>query len=297
MICLVTGGAGFIGSHLVDRLISDGHTVRVIDNESAISNNKFYWNDKAENVLADVLDYENTKHIYCDVDYVFHLAAQPRVQLAIDNPEYTFYNNVASTYIALKCSIEAGVKKFFLASTSAIYGNGNLPFTEDQEIDPLDPYSESKYIAELIVNSHTNIIDTTCARFFNVYGDRQPTNGAYATVVGIFMDQMANRLPLTVTGDGSQTRDFICVDDVVDAMIMLMQSNDTNGKLYNVGSGKSTSILEVANNISSKIKYIPAKNNESKNTLANIDKIYNDIGWRPSINLGTWISKSVDISY
>lgn len=294
MICLVTGGAGFIGSHLVDRLVNDGHTVRVIDNESAIANDTFYWNESAENLVADVLDYEATHHMYNDVDYIFHLAAQSRVQLSLNDPQGTIYNNVMTTSAVVRHAMRTGVKKILLASTSAIYGNTPPPFTEDGDVAPLNAYSSSKLISENIINSYSNRIDTVCTRFFNVYGDREPTSKKYSTVIGIFLNQKNNGHPLTVTGDGDQTRDFIHVSDIVNAMILLMNANNTSGNTYNIGTGSSTKIIDIAKLISDDISYIDLPDGEARYTMANIDKIYNHTGWTPQIKIEDWILKSID---
>jgi UDP-glucose 4-epimerase len=295
---LVTGGAGFIGSNLVDKLIGLGHEVIVIDNESSDAHDSFYWNDKASNHKKDINDYKATRKLYDGVDVVFHLAAESRIGPSIENPVKAFATNVVGTTTVLQCSREAGVKRFILSSTSAAYGNNVLPNSETQFDDPLNPYSVSKVSAEKICKMYTDLfgLNTIVLRYFNVYGERQPQRGQYAPVIGIFMKQLKNNEPLTVVGEGDQKRDFVHVSDVVSANILAGTSEVLTrsfGGVYNVGSGKNYSIFEIARMISGTIKFVPERSGEMKETLCNNNKIKNDLKWEPKISLEDWIKSNV----
>jgi len=240
MKSLVTGGAGFIGSNLVDALINLGHEVIVIDNEFSEAHDQFYWNDKSKNFKYDIRDYENTRPLYDGVDYVFHLAAEARIQPAILNPIEAVSINSVGTATVLQCSREAKVKKVLYSSTSSAYGMNPFPNVETQPDDCLNPYSVSKVSGEKLCKMYNNLygLKTICFRYFNVYGERQPLRGQYAPVVGIFLRQRKNGESLTIVGDGEQRRDFTHVSDIVNANIMSAISNTEDvyyGEVYNVG--------------------------------------------------------------
>ena len=222
MKSLVTGGAGFIGSHIVDKLIELGHEVVVIDNESAQSNEEFYWNNKAQNYKYDIRDYEKTRPLYDDVDYVFHLAAESRIQPAIENPINAVSLNCVGTCTVLQCSREADVKRVIYSSTSSGYGFNEPPNHENQPDDCLNPYSVSKVAGEKLCKMYTELfgLKTIIFRYFNVYGERSPIRGQYAPVIGIFLRQKRDGESLTIVGDGEQRRDFTHVSDVVQANIL-----------------------------------------------------------------------------
>jgi UDP-glucose 4-epimerase len=291
---LVTGGAGFIGSHIVDKLLDLGHEVVVIDNESAESNQKFYWNDKAQNYKYDIRDYEKTRPLYDGVDYVFHTAAEARIQPAILNPIEAVSINCVGTVTVLQCAREAGVKKVMYSSTSSGYGFNEPPNDETQKDDCLNPYSVSKVSGEKLCSMYTNLfgLNTVVFRYFNVYGERSPISGQYAPVIGIFLRQRADEEPLTIVGDGEQRRDFTHVSDVVQANILAATKDvddDFYGQLYNVGNGVNYSINEIANAISNNQINIPPRIGESRETLADNSKLKNTFGWEPKVNLMEWI--------
>ena len=297
MKSLVTGGAGFIGSHIVDKLIEIGHEVVVIDNESAESNGEFYWNDKAQNYKYDICDYEKTKELYDGVDYVFHLAAEARIQPAIKNPLLAVKTNVLGTATVLQCSRESGVEKVIYSSSSSGYGHNETPNNENQLDDCLNPYSVSKISGEKLCSMYTKLfgLKTVIFRYFNVYGERQPLKGQYAPVVGIFLRQRSEGNPLTIIGDGEQRRDFTHVSDVVNANILAAEIGVEEyyyGQLYNVGPGKNYSINEIANVISDKQINIEPRIGEARETLANNSKIKSVFGWYPKVNLIDWIKKN-----
>jgi UDP-glucose 4-epimerase len=296
MKSLVTGGAGFIGSHIVDKLVELGHEVIVIDNESADAE-KFYWNNKAQNYKCDIRDYEKTRPLYDGVDYVFHLAAESRIGPAIENPVNAVSLNCVGTCTVLQCARESGVKRLVYSSTSSGYGNNPYPNIEIQRDDCLNPYSVSKIAGEKLCSMYTQLfgLNTVILRYFNVYGERAPRKGQYAPVIGIFFRQRAAGEPLTVVGDGEQRRDFVHVSDVVNANIMVAISNPDSeafGQVYNVGNGINYSVNEIASWISENVIHIPSRDGEVRVSLAAIDKIKNTFGWSPKVNLKEWIKNN-----
>ena len=302
MKSFVTGGAGFIGSNLVDGLLGLGHEVIVIDNEYSDAHDHFYWNDYTENYKYDIRDYEKTRPLYDGVDYVFHIAAEARIQPAILNPVEAISINSVGTCTVLQCAREAGVKRLMYSSTSAGYGMNQQPNVEPQPDDCLNPYSISKVNGENLCKMYTDLfnLDTVIFRYFNVYGERQPIRGQYAPVIGIFLRQLAAGQPLTIVGDGEQRRDFTYVKDIVNANIMAALSNadkEAYGQVYNVGSGVNYSVNEVAEMISNKIKYFPPRLGEARISLANVDKIYKTFAWKPQQSLEKWIKSAVEQIY
>ena len=294
MISLVTGGAGFIGSNLVDYLLEQGHNVVCIDNESA-NNEKFYWNEKAWNVNADITDYKTMKNAFTNVDYVFHLAAESRLQSAIQNPIEAVNKNCVGTTVMLQCAREAGVKRFVYSSTSSGYGNNPYPNVETQPDDCLNPYSASKISGEKFCKMYTDLygLETVTLRYFNVFGERSPARGQYAPVIGIFQRQKDAGESLTIVGDGSQRRDFIHVKDVARAnyLAATVPLKGHEGEVFNVGSANPYSIQQIADSISDNQTYIPKRNGEMETTFADITKIGEVMGWKPNINLKEWIKK------
>jgi UDP-glucose 4-epimerase len=298
MKSLVTGGAGFIGSNLVDRLLQLGHEVVVIDNEYSDAHDHFYWNDKAQNYKYDIRDYENTRPLYDGVDYVFHIAAEARIQPAIINPIEAVSINSVGTVTVLQCAREAGVKRVMYSSTSSGYGMNSFPNVETQPDDCLNPYSVSKVNGEKLCKMYTDLFDlpTICFRYFNVYGERQPLRGQYAPVIGIFLRQRSSGEPLTIVGDGEQRRDFTHVSDVVNANVLAAISNPTSdvfGQVFNVGTGTNHSVNEIAALISDNTINIPPRLGESRVTLANNEKLRKTFGWEPKVKLEDWIKENL----
>lgn len=295
MNILVTGGAGFIGSNLVDELLSLQHTVSVIDNESAESNDKFYWNSKANNYKLDICDYDKILPLFTDIDIVFHLAAEARIQPSIINPDKCIKTNVNGTLNVLQCSKINNIKRVIYSSTSSAYGRKNIPpFTEDMKKDCLTPYSVSKTAGEELCSMYTRLygLETVILRYFNVYGERQPTKGQYATVIGLFLKQFKENKKMTVVGDGLQKRDYTHISDVVSANILAAFTQNKNilGELFNVGTGVNYTILDLVSMIGGDYTHIPPRLGESRETLANIYKINSMIGWEPKIKLKDWIN-------
>ena len=297
MKSLVTGGAGFIGSNLVDRLLELGHEVVVIDNEYSDAHDHFYWNDKAKNYKYDIRDYQNTRPLYDGVDYVFHIAAEARIQPAIENPIGAVSINSVGTCTVLQCAREAGVNRVMYSSTSSGYGLNLTPNIETQPDDCLNPYSVSKVNGEKLCKMYTSLygLQTVCFRYFNVYGERQPLRGQYAPVIGIFLRQRAAGEPLTIVGDGNQRRDFTYVGDVVSANILAATTEvDSNsfGQVYNVGSGINHSVNDVAAMISDETVSITSRPGEARVSLANNQKLRNTFGWEPTMKLEDWIKNN-----
>lgn len=290
MKVVVTGGAGFIGSHIVDRLLDEGCHVVCIDDESAPQNNNFYWNDKAENVLADISDIKN-RPLYENADAVFHLAARSRIQPTIDNPSECFEVNVLGTQEVLEASRQAGVKRVVYSGSSSYYGNVNKPpFKENMPPGCATPYSLSKWQGEEICDLYTKLykMSIVSLRYFNVYGLREPTKGQYAPVIGLFMKQSNQEQPMTIVGDGEQRRDFTHITDVVEANILALKNANVTG-IINIGTGKNYSINEIATAIGGKRVYLPLRVGETKETLADNTRAQNELKWSPKIDVIDYI--------
>lgn len=297
MKCLVTGGAGFIGSHVVDRLIELGHEVICIDNESAVSNEKFYWNEKAENYRYDICDYDLIEPLFKNIDCVFHLASDARIQIAIQNPRKSMHTNAVGTFNVLEASRTNNVQRVIYSSTSSSYGKKNtLPNIESQKPDPLTTYSSAKIFGENLMRVYFNLygLKTVSLRYFNVYGERHPLKGQYAPVIGLFLKQFQEGVPLTIVGDGTQKRDFTYIKDAVEANILAATSNNELifGETFNIGTGKNISILDIAKTISDNVQYIESRPGEVKETLADNAKAAEYLSWTPKYNLIDWIKNA-----
>ena len=292
---LVTGGAGFIGSHLVDSLIDGNHDVVVIDNESASENENFYWNDKAENYKHDICDYNKIENLFKNIDCVFHLAAESRIQTAMKNPTKTFRVNFIGTLNVLKACKQYKIDRILYSSTSSYYGLKNdVPLVEDMDRDCLNPYSSSKVAGEDLVKMYSKLynIRSVIFRYFNVYGERQPTKGQYAPVVGLFQKMKSDGKPMTVVGDGNARRDYTHVKDVVNANILAaIKEEILESKVVNIGTAKNYSVLELVDMIGGEYVHIPAREGEAKETLADISVAKNYLNWEPTIYLEDWIKK------
>ncbi|KPJ55325.1 hypothetical protein AMJ47_00420 [Parcubacteria bacterium DG_72] len=292
---IVTGGAGFIGSNLVDLLIEKGFQVVVIDNLE--TGKKENINPQAKFIKEDIVNFEKIKPLFEGVDYVFHLAALPRIQPSFSDPLYHEKANVIGTINCLLACKGKNIKKFVFSASSACYGNPKeLPTTEKAEIDCLCPYALQKYAAEqycLILGKRYNI-PVNSLRYFNVYGPRSfneknPFN-AYSSVIGIFENQKKKGQKLTITGDGEQSRDFIHVGDVALANLLAAQSDLLYG-LYNVGFGKPYTINQIAKMYNTEYIYIPERKGEARITHANIEKIKKELGWKPVISIEDYVRR------
>ena len=292
-ISIVTGGAGFIGLHIVEQLLKLDHRVVVIDNEYS-DNDNFHWRKDTINVNLDITDYKTLKNAFTGADYVFHLAAEARIGPAIENPVNALNINTIGTCNVLQCAREVGAKKVLYSSTSSGYGLNEAPNVETQPDDCLNPYSVSKIAGEKLCKMYTDLygLKTIVFRYFNVFGERAPRKGQYAPVTGIFLRQKAAGESLTIVGDGEQRRDYIYVKDVANANVMAAISNpddEAYGEVYNVGSGKNYSVNEIASFISDDTINIPPRVGEARNSLANIDKIRKTFAWKPEMNVEEWI--------
>jgi UDP-glucose 4-epimerase len=293
MKSIVAGGCGFIGSHIVDRLIELGHEVVVIDSQTSSTRTEYFFNDNATYHKADLSNYSGIEWLFEDVNYVFHLASEISIPYCVEHPRETMQNNVISTLNVLEASRKYGIERVVFSSTSAIYGNSLfLPSVETNPIDCLNTYSISKYSGEQLCQMYYNLygLKTVIFRYFNVYGERQPLVGSYAPVLGIFLRQKNNNEPLTLIGEGYQTRDFVHVSDVVSANIIASQKDlHKYGKVFNVGTGLGTSIESIANLISPLQINLPERIGEVIHSRANIDKIKCILEWEPKVNVIEWI--------
>lgn len=287
---IVTGGAGFIGSHLTERLLSDGYTVTVIDsfstgrieNLSSAINNK-----KLKIVKEDVAEFEKIKKYFKSIDYVFHLAALADIVPSIEEPLKYHRSNIDGTVSVLEASRLANVKKFVYAASSSCYGiPDNFPTSETADIRPQYPYALTKYIGEQCVLHWGKVygLPVISLRLFNVYGPRARTTGTYGAVFGVFLAQKLAGKPFTVVGDGKQTRDFVFVTDVVDAFTLAAESN-LRCEIFNVGSGKPQSVNRLVEILGGNdVVHIPKRPGEPDCTWADISKIKTKLRWKPKIS-------------
>ena len=293
---LVTGGAGFIGSHLVDKLVSNGVEVKVLDNLSTGNLNnirRHLDSGKVEFIEGDLRDPAIVKKAVSGVSHVVHLAAIISVTFSTENPAVTYDVNTSGTLGLLQASALAGVKRFVFVSSCAVYGEPVfLPVTESHPANPISPYADSKLKAEQhCIDFHQKgALESVVLRFFNVYGPRQGLND-YSGVITKFINNLKSGQPLIIYGDGSQTRDFVNVSDVVDAIAASLNSNKAQGEIIHVGTGKPTSINELAQTLSKLantqvgIEYKEARVGEIKHSYADISKASRLLGYRPRILL------------
>ena len=282
---IVTGGGGFIGSHLVDKLISKGVKVYVIDKSPK------YKNPKAKYYPFDIRENLNgLEYFVNNIDVIFHLAAETSVQESIENPQLYHDTNVSGTLNMLNLALKIKAKKFIFSSSSAVYGEPQyVPIDEKHPLNPLSPYALSKAIGEQYCNLYSKIynLDTICLRYFNAYGNRMNDVGAYRSVISVFKEQYNKKQPLNIVNDGEQKRDFVHVDDIVEANILSSLSNK-KGKTYNVGTGNSYTVNKIADMFGGK-KIYGEKRIEPKNSISNKNKISLDLDWQPKGDLEKWI--------
>lgn len=282
---IVTGGAGFIGSHLTDKLIELGHNVIVIDN--LMLGKKEFINKKAKFVKADIRDYKIIAKYFKGVDVVFHLAADPRLQVSVKDPIATHEINVAGTLNVLEAARCAKVKKVIFSSSCAAYGEQAVPIKEDVKMSPLSPYGLHKLMGEQYCRLYSSLfgVETVCLRYFNVFGPRKLATGSYPMVIPVFLDQKKNGQSLTIVGDGTSTRDYVHVQDVIKANILAWESSVGDGLSINIGSGKQSSVNKIADLIGGERKNIPERKGEMKKIQANIIRAKKLLNWEPSITL------------
>ena len=287
--CIVTGGAGFIGSNLSQKLIELGHKVTVIDNLSTgIESNLKKVKEKINFKKLDISKIKDLDQVsFQDVDWVFHLAGIADIVPSIQNPDKYFMSNVLGTLNVLQKSKSVKVKKFIYAASASCYGiPDNFPTKESEKIKPEYPYALTKNIAEQLVMHWAKIYDmpNISLRFFNAYGPNSRTTGAYGAMFGVFLAQKLNNKPLTIVGDGKQTRDFIHVSDLVEAVIKIADSKKNN-EIYNLASGKETSVNYIAKIIGGETIKIPKRPGEPDITFAEIKRITKKTNWRPKHNI------------
>ena len=298
MRCVVTGGCGFIGSHIVDALVGDGAEVVVVDDLS--SGNREYLNAAAELVEGSVADGEAVRSAVAGATWVFHLAALPRVQQSVDDPIGTHAVNVNGTLNVLQAAREHGVERVVVSSSSSVYGDQETHLmTEDLEPNPMSPYGLHKLIGEQYADLFASLfgMQVVSLRYFNVYGPRQSAEGAYALVIPHFLRLRDEGKPLTVYGDGCQTRDYVHVEDVVRANVNAANSELPAGRAValNVGSGEETSVNEIAAMVGGEVEHIipnPRGAFEELRKCADTSRAKSVISWEPGIRLAEGI-KSV----
>jgi UDP-glucose 4-epimerase len=292
---LVTGGAGFIGSHLVQNLADTGYFVKVLDNLSTgkLSNLTPDLLSSIDFIEGDIRDSKLVKKCVEGADAVFHFAAQTSVPFSIQNPDLNNAVNIKGTSNLLQSSVKAKISKFIFISSCAVYGDPvYLPVDEKHPANPISPYASSKLASENQCLSLTeqHLLDTVIVRFFNVYGPKQGLND-YSGVITKFMDKIKQKLPLTVYGDGSQTRDFVYVQDVVNAVCLALENADVSGEVFNIGTGKATTIQELAQTMLSitgvnlEISNLPPREGDIKHSYANISKANKLLGYNPQFML------------
>lgn len=296
MKCIVTGGCGFIGSHAVDRLLAENHDVVVIDNCSTgrQSNLDHHKENGALHIsIADIGD-PKTAELYEGVDIVFHFAALADIVPSIQHPLPYHNSNVNGTIQVLEHARKANVKKVVYAASSSCYGiPDTYPTPEDSEIRPQYPYAVTKNLGEQYCMYWNQIygLNVCSMRFFNVYGPRARTSGTYGAVFGVFLAQKINDQPFTVVGDGSQTRDFTFVTDIVDACYTAALSDRSNGQIMNVGSGNSYSINRLIELLGGEVIYVPKRPGEPECTFADTTKIKNLLNWSPKVSFETGVAE------
>lgn len=291
---IVTGGAGFIGSHLVDKLLEMQHDVTVLDNfRTGTLQNISHCLDEITLVECDLSRNGDWIDSFRDVDWVFHLAALADIVPSIQQPDEYFRSNVDGTYNVLRASQDCSVRRFVYAASSSCYGIPNIyPTPETSAIDPQYPYALTKWLGEELV-LHWAKVYKLCAlslRFFNVYGLRARTTGTYGAVFGVFLAQKLAQSPFTVVGDGTQTRDFTYVSDVVNAMISVVES-DTSNRVYNVGSGQTVEVNRIVELLGGAKVLIPKRPGEPDCTFADIGRITSEFDWTPRVSIEEGVAK------
>ena len=292
---IITGGAGFIGSNLTDHLVRIGHKVIVLDNfvSGKKSNLSHHRKQDVKIIKIDISKSKKLDKYFKGVHYVFHFAALTQIIPSVKNPKKYFKNNVIGTLRVVEAAKKAKIKKFVYAASSSCYGTPKkLPTSEKDKIDLKNPYAATKFIGEEIIMKYASMfkMPNISLRFFNVYGPRLNISGQYSAVIGNFLLQTKNNKALTIVGNGKQTRDFIHVDDLINACVKVIKSKNIN-KIYNLGSGKKTSINTIAKIFNGKKKFIPKRPGEAKNSLADISKLKKDTKWKPVVSVQEGIKR------
>jgi len=294
---IVTGGAGFIGSHLADALVNDGHHVTVLDNFSTgRPDNLKHLSSKIDLVECDLSEKGEWSNCFKGVDWVFHLAALADIVPSIQQPEAYFRANVDGTFNVLQASKEHEIKRFVYAASSSCYGiPDHYPTKEDAQIRPQYPYALTKRMGEELVMHWAQVYDLPAVslRFFNVYGPRSRTSGTYGAVFGVFLAQKLANRPYTVVGDGNQTRDFTYVTDVAQAVLAAAKSS-CKQEIFNVGSGKNVSVNRIVELLQGEKVHIPKRPGEPDCTFADITKICSMLDWCPRVPIEQGVAALLD---
>lgn len=281
---LITGGLGFIGSHLAKLLLEQGHAVTILDDVSLGKRERLP--EGASLVEADICDFAAIRLAFEGIDGVFHLAADPRLPYSMEHPESTHAINVDGTHNILLACKKAGVQKVVFSSSSAVYGDQEeMPISESAPLNYKSPYALHKLIAEQYMQLYARIysVSSISLRYFNVYGPGQSVADSYASVIPFFLSQKAAGKALTITGTGEQTRDYIHVRDVALANIAAMQSDMRGGEVFNIGTGNATSVNDLAQLISDDITYLPERPGDILHSVADVSKAKESLGWAPTI--------------
>jgi UDP-glucose 4-epimerase len=291
----VTGGAGFIGSQIVDALVARGDDVLILDDLS--TGKREYLNPRANLVETSIATATDLAATLRGVDVVFHTAALARIQRSQDDPVGTHAVNVTGTLNILKGALDAGVRRVVYSSSSSVYGDQpTLPLTEDMTPDPVNLYASHKFMSEIYCRKFSQFfsLETVCLRYFNVYGPRQVMEGAYRLVIGIFMDQKAHGQPLTIHGDGEQTRDFTHVSDVVRANLLAAESTRVGkGEPINIGGGREISINQLAGMFGGPSVHTAPRGFDERFKRAGIQRAKELLDWEPAVGFEAAIADLV----
>lgn len=300
---LVTGGAGFIGSHLVDRLLGDGLPVRILDNFSTGTHANLPQDCSGlEIIKGDVADSQVVEQAVQGVTAIVHLAAVASVQASVEDPAGTHASNFIGTLNLLEACRRHGVRRFLFASSAAVYGNGaEPPISEDAPVQPLTPYASDKLASEYYLDFYGREygLEPGIFRFFNVFGPRQDPSSPYSGVISIFVDRCLARQPLTIYGDGCQTRDFIYVTDLVTILVKALTAPSLAGGPVNVGTGIQTSLLELVDQLSSllgqaiEVSHLPSRQGDVKHSLADISRLEERFSFQHGVDFGRGLQELV----
>ncbi len=293
---LVTGGAGFIGSHLVDKLVELGHRVLVVDN--LVNGKRENINPKAEFHQVDICDFETMRLYFKDIDFVFHLAALPRVPLSIEDPIGTSKVNISGTINVFEAAKQSKVKRVINTSSSSVYGNQKtLPLKEDMMPSPISPYGLQKWVGERFAKIYSELygLPVVSLRPFNVYGPRIDVNSGYSLALGKFLKQKSEGKPLTIYGDGEQTRGYCYVGDLVRAFVLAMQSEKIKGgETINAGSDKSYTVNFLADLIGKEKVYGPERLGDIRHTQADVSKAKELLDWEPKMDFTEGVKRTIE---
>lgn len=293
--CLVTGGAGFIGSSIVDLLIENGHSVVILDNLSTGQSQNINAGAKFYECDLNLESQEQINSYFQNIDYVFHCAALPNVQFSVEYPKESNDANVNCVIKVLIACVQHDIKKIIYSGSSSAYGNAtNLPTSEDEKIAPISPYALQKYIGEQYCELYNRMYDLqyVILRYFNVFGERMTNEGAYVSVISHFLRAFKNDHFLKITNNGEQRRDFVHVKDVARANIISMTNEKCNNQVFNIGNGKNHSINALALLFNKPIQYGETRI-EPYETLADIAKAKKILNWKPEYNISKWITTTI----